>query len=54
MIATIANAFKVPEIRRKLFFTGFVLALYRLGSYIPVPGIDANAVKDVENTFGGS
>jgi preprotein translocase subunit SecY len=54
MIATIANAFKVPEIRRKLLFTGFVLALYRLGSYIPVPGIDANAVKDVENTFGGS
>jgi preprotein translocase subunit SecY len=54
MIATIANAFKVPEIRRKLMFTGFVLALYRLGSYIPVPGIDANAVKDVENTFGGS
>jgi preprotein translocase subunit SecY len=54
MIATIANAFKVPEIRRKLLFTGFVLALYRLGSYIPVPGIDANAVKDVQNTFGGS
>ena len=38
MIATIANAFRVPEIRRKLLFTGFILALYRLGSYIPVPG----------------
>ena len=54
MIATIANAFTVPEIRRKLMFTGFILALYRLGSYIPVPGIDAKAVEDVSNTFGGS
>jgi preprotein translocase subunit SecY len=54
MIATIANAFRVPEIRRKLLFTGFILALYRLGSYIPVPGIDAKAVEDVSNTFGGS
>jgi preprotein translocase subunit SecY len=54
MIATIANAFRVPEIRRKLMFTGFILALYRLGSYIPVPGIDAKAVEDVSNTFGGS
>jgi preprotein translocase subunit SecY len=54
MIATIANAFRVPEIRRKLFFTGFILALYRLGSFIPVPGIDASAVEDVQNTFGGS
>jgi preprotein translocase subunit SecY len=54
VVATIANSFRIPEIRRKLLFTGFILALYRLGSYIPVPGIDANAVKDVEDTFGGS
>jgi preprotein translocase subunit SecY len=54
MIATISNAFRVPEIRRKLLFTGVILALYRLGSYIPVPGIDAKAVEDVQNTFGGS
>jgi preprotein translocase subunit SecY len=54
MIATIANAFSVPEIRRKLLFTGCMLALYRLGSFIPAPGIDVNAVKDVQNTFGGS
>ena len=46
MIATIANAFSVPEIRRKLLFTAAILALYRLGAYIPVPGIDVDAVKD--------
>jgi preprotein translocase subunit SecY len=54
MIATIANAFSVPEIRRKLLFTGFILALYRLGAYIPVPGINISAVKDLQNNFQGS
>ena len=54
MIATVANAFSVPEIRRKLLFTGAILALYRLGAYIPVPGINLDAVKDVEDTFSGS
>jgi preprotein translocase subunit SecY len=54
VIATIANAFTVPEIRRKIFFTACILALYRLGAYIPVPGINVDAVKDVEDTFGGS
>jgi preprotein translocase subunit SecY len=54
MIATIANAFTVPEIRRKIFFTAVILALYRLGSYIPAPGIDVDAVQDAGDTFGGS
>ena len=54
MIATIANSFTVPEIRRKLLFTGMILALYRFGAYIPVPGINVEAVKDVESTFSGS
>jgi preprotein translocase subunit SecY len=54
MIATIANAFSVPEIRRKLLFTGLILALYRLGAYIPVPGINLDAVKSLENNFQGS
>jgi preprotein translocase subunit SecY len=54
VIAVIANAFTVPEIRRKLFFTAVILALYRLGAFIPAPGIDTNAVKQVQDTFGGS
>jgi preprotein translocase subunit SecY len=54
VIATIANAFTVPEIRRKLLFTAAILALYRLGVYIPAPGIDVDAVKRVQDTFGGS
>jgi preprotein translocase subunit SecY len=54
MIATIANAFTVPEIRRKLLFSAFILALYRLGAYIPVPGINIDTVKELEDSFSGS
>ena len=54
MIATIANSFTVPEIRRKILFTCVILALYRLGAHIPVPGIDFNAVKNIDNQFSGS
>jgi preprotein translocase subunit SecY len=54
MLQTIANAFKVAEIRRKLAFTAAMLLLYRLGAYIPAPGIDLNAIKDIESNFAGN
>ena len=54
MLATVANAFTVPEIRRKLLFTAAILALYRLGAYIPSPGVDAATVKEIEDNFSGS
>jgi preprotein translocase subunit SecY len=54
MLQTIANAFSVPDIRRKILFTCAILALYRLGAYIPSPGVDVNTVKDIEDNFGGS
>ena len=47
MLATILNSFKVPEIRKKLAFTAAMLALYRLGSFIPVPGVNTAALKQV-------
>jgi preprotein translocase subunit SecY len=53
MMATIAKAFTVPEIRRKLAFTAAILALYRLGSHVPVPGIDTQAVQDIQEQFSG-
>jgi preprotein translocase subunit SecY len=52
LIATIASAFTVPDIRRKILFTGLILVLYRLGAHIPAPGVDTNAVKDVSGQFG--
>src|SRR5881394_2895786 len=48
------NSFRVPEIRRKLAFTGAMLLLYRLGAYIPAPGINTNGVKAIESNFAGS
>ena len=53
MVATILSAFTVAEIRKKLLFTAAMLLIYRLGSHIPVPGVDISAVEDVQENFGG-
>jgi len=50
VIQTIANAFTVPEIRRKIAFTAAMLALYRLGAYIPSPGIDVTRSRTSNRT----
>src|SRR6201992_2442592 len=49
MLRTILNAFGVADIRKKLLFTAAMLALYRLGAYIPAPGVDVAAVKEVSD-----
>lgn len=42
MLRSLIDAFKVAELRNKILFTLGILALYRLGAYIPVPGIPFN------------
>ncbi len=54
MISTILGAFRVGEIRTKLLFTAAVLALYRLGTHIPAPGINSKAVNAIAKNFSGS
>ncbi|MGH2964854.1 MAG: preprotein translocase subunit SecY [Solirubrobacterales bacterium] len=54
MLQTILNAFGVREIRMKLAFTAGILALYRLGAYIPAPGVDIDTVKNIEQNFSGN
>jgi len=54
VLSTILSAFTVKEIRKKLAFTAMMLGLYRLGSYLPVPGIDVQAVKSIQDSFSGS
>jgi preprotein translocase subunit SecY len=54
MLSTILSSFTVPEIRKKLAFTALLLALYRLGSHIPVPGIDTKAVNSLQQFSGSS
>src|SRR5947208_1310618 len=48
MLSSLKNIFKVPDLRNKIVFTLLVIALYRLGSNITVPGIDFNAVQDLQ------
>jgi len=54
VLTTILRAFTVAEIRKKLLFTALLLALYRLGSHIPAPGINSQAVADIQKNFAGS
>jgi preprotein translocase subunit SecY len=54
VLATILNAFKVAEIRKKLAFTAAMLALYRLGAYIPVPGVNTDALDQISSNYAGS
>jgi preprotein translocase subunit SecY len=54
VLRTFLNAFRVADIRKKLAFTAAMLALYRLGAYIPVPGVNVQAVEDISNNFTGS
>ena len=46
MIKTIVNAWKIPEIRKKMLFTAFVILIFRIGSMIPVPFL--NIVNEID------
>jgi len=47
VITAIANAFRVPELRRRILFTLAIIAVYRIGAHIPVPGVDLERVQDI-------
>jgi preprotein translocase subunit SecY len=54
MLSWLANAWRVPELRRRLLFTAAVLAAYRLGSWMPAPGVDSDQINNFFNGKGGS
>src|ERR1044071_6263609 len=49
MLSAFRNAFKVPDLRNKILFTLVIIAIYRLGSNVPTPGIDFAAVHQLES-----
>jgi len=53
MLQTLKNAWKIPELRKKLLYTVLLLVIFRLGSYIPVPGLDAKAIEEFMGGFSG-
>src|SRR5881392_3409153 len=54
MFSWLANAWRVPELRHRVLFTGMILALYRLGSWIPAPGVDSASIQSYFNNKGGT
>lgn len=45
MFKTLANAWKMPDIRKKILFTLLMLLIYRIGAYIPVPGVNVDFIS---------
>ena len=48
------NIFKIPDLRRKLIFTGLLLLVYRLGGKVPIPGIDKSALASMMDQYKNS
>jgi len=58
MFNALVNAFKIPDLKKRLIITGALLAIYRVGCYIPTPGIDGAALAEfftrIAKTQGGT
>ncbi|HRF36675.1 MAG TPA: preprotein translocase subunit SecY [Clostridia bacterium] len=54
MFKTIANAFRDKEIRKRILLTLLMLAIFRLGAYIPIPGLDVAALNAENSITDGS
>jgi len=50
----LANAWRVPELRHRVLFTALILAIYRFGSWVPAPGVNADAIKQYFNSTSGT
>ncbi|WP_159791578.1 preprotein translocase subunit SecY [Puerhibacterium puerhi] len=55
MLSAFARAFRTPDLRRKLLFTIAIMAVFRVGSFIPTPGVDYGNVRQcIDQTAGGT
>lgn len=45
-VETLLSAWKIKDIRNKILFTLAMLLVYRLGTFVPVPGVDASQIKE--------
>jgi preprotein translocase subunit SecY len=54
MFSWLGNAWRVPELRRRVLFTAAVLSAYRLGSWMPAPGVDSEQIKSYFNGQGST
>jgi preprotein translocase subunit SecY len=54
MLEKFLNIFRIPDLRKRVLFTLGILAVYRLGSHIPTPGVDAHQLELLFNAQNGS
>ena len=54
MFTTLKNAWRIPELKKKLLFTLFIIVLYRLGANILVPYVDPHVLSDTTAIFSGN
>src|SRR5437870_10921131 len=53
MLKAFVNAFKIPDLRKKILFTVGIIAVFRLGSHIPVPNVDPNRLAELRSATTG-
>lgn len=55
ILQVLTNAFRVPDLRRKILFTAFIFFIFRIVAFIPVPGVDVEALRSffAQNQFLG-
>ena len=54
MLQAFGNILKIPDLRKKIFFTFMIIAIYRVGTYVPTPGIDGVALaRFFQQNMGG-
>ena len=49
MLSALANIFKIPELRQKIIFTLIMFAIFRMGTHIPVPGVNPSVIEQLFN-----
>lgn len=55
MFKTLVNAFKIEQLRKRIFYTFWILVVVRVGSQLPIPGIDLSQVREyLQSVVGGS
>jgi len=54
MLKALGNAWRVPELRRKLLFTAAILVLYRLGAFVPLPGLNRESLAAFQDQLSGN
>jgi preprotein translocase subunit SecY len=54
MLEKFLNIFRIPDLRKRVFFTAGILAVYRLGAWIPTPGVDTAKLQMLFSTQNGS